>query len=608
MTLFEQLHHLTGVRLLRERSPEWYVFGHALIHEATYGTVLRRERRMLHQVVGETLEAQLAVEEGVLGDVAYHFFAAGVWDKALRYAQQAGEKAQAMYAPREALSHFTRALEAARQLGQATPLALLRARGKTHEVLGNFAAAQADHATALTAARAAPDPQTEWQALMDLGFLWAARDYEQTGAYLQQALALARQLGAAPLLGHTLNRLGNWLVNIERPAEALQHHQEALEIFERLPEPAAGLAETLDLLGMTHMMLGQVARGQRYQRRALALFEAANDRASLPSVLTSIAAIGVTMETRLNVPVAASMGTEERTAQRALLLAQGLGARAAETYACLVLGHVLAEQGRLAEAWHFAERGLAIAVEIGHYQWQSFAHLLLGMLYVEAQAWPQAHAHYTQGLALAQQVGSVFWTRVLSAEVAEVCVHLGRLAEAEALLHPQLGEAGYRAQPAAFPTDLPTEMTWAQRWRWQARICLAQAQGAAALALSWVEQLIAATPELELGQEQTVPHLMLLKGKILLDLQQWATAATTLQMALAGAHAQGRKVLLWPIHLALAQALHGQGQPTAAQAHLAQAQQAMAALSDALPTPELRAHFLQQTEQRLQHAGINPEA
>jgi tetratricopeptide (TPR) repeat protein len=50
--------------------------------------------------------------------------------------------------------------------------------------------------TTLQMARVAEDRQGEWQALMDLGFLWAARDYAQTGALYQQSLALAREIGS----------------------------------------------------------------------------------------------------------------------------------------------------------------------------------------------------------------------------------------------------------------------------------------------------------------------------------------------------------------------------------------------------------------------------
>ena len=52
---------------------------------------------------------------------------------------------------------------------------------------------------------------------MDLGMLWAGQDYSQTGQHFQQALALARDIGHPGTLAQSLNRRGNWHLNVEQP-------------------------------------------------------------------------------------------------------------------------------------------------------------------------------------------------------------------------------------------------------------------------------------------------------------------------------------------------------------------------------------------------------
>jgi predicted ATPase len=209
--LLQQIRQLMDAQLVVEESADQFAFRHALTREAVYSTLLLRERKRHHLAVAETLERLYAGAVDVpVGDLALHFFQAGVWDKAVRYSRAAGERAQAMYAAREAAEHFTRALEAAGHLAQPPPLApLYRARGQSFETMGEFELARADYEAALQAARAAGDRRGEWQGLLDLGFLWAARDYAQTGEYLQQSLVLARALGDPATLGHTLNRVGN---------------------------------------------------------------------------------------------------------------------------------------------------------------------------------------------------------------------------------------------------------------------------------------------------------------------------------------------------------------------------------------------------------------
>ena len=158
-----------------------------------------------------------------------------------------------------------------------------------YETVGDFENALADLSTALELARDSTpgDRAAEWQALLDLGFLWASRDYTHTRDYFQQALALARQMGDPEILAHSLNRLGNWHANLEQPLEARLCHEEALAIFEALNHPS-GRAETLDLLGMTMLLGGDSIQSAAYFERAIALLRDLDDRLGLISALTSL--------------------------------------------------------------------------------------------------------------------------------------------------------------------------------------------------------------------------------------------------------------------------------------------------------------------------------
>src|SRR5262249_49359109 len=145
-----------------------------------------------------------------------------------------GERAQAMYAPRAAIEHFSRALDAALALALPPDPALYRARGLAWETVGNFDAARLDHVAALAAAEATDDRRGRWQAPLDLGFLWASRDYGRAGDHIQRALELARSMEDPAALARSLNWVGNWQVNAGRPWEGVALHQEALAIAEHL--------------------------------------------------------------------------------------------------------------------------------------------------------------------------------------------------------------------------------------------------------------------------------------------------------------------------------------------------------------------------------------
>jgi predicted ATPase len=240
--LLRHLKELIAAQLVVEESAERFAFRHALTRQAVSAQLLGRERQALHRTIAETLERLYASSiESHLTDLTSHFFEAGAWEQALVYGQRAGEQAQALYAPQAAALHFTRALEAARQLSLTPPTSLYRARGLAYETLGDFEQARADYETTLQLANAASDRHAEWQALLDLGLLWAGRDYAQSGDYYQRALALAHTMDDPATLAHSLNRLGNWHLNVEQPQEALHCHQEALATFQASPTGMAGM-------------------------------------------------------------------------------------------------------------------------------------------------------------------------------------------------------------------------------------------------------------------------------------------------------------------------------------------------------------------------------
>ncbi|MDE3089530.1 MAG: AAA family ATPase [Chloroflexota bacterium] len=301
--LLRLIKELIAAQLVVEESADRFAFRHALTRQAIYSGLLARERQGLHRAVAEIMESiyQDSLDPSAhppqmagagqtthLGDLAYHYYEAGVWEKAWHYSKRAGQQAQTLYAPRAAAEHFTRALEATRQLGQAPSLELLRARASAYETLGQFDNARADFETALqrVRARAPRDPQMELTLLLDLGLLWQGRDYSQTGKYYEDALELARTMDNPSIFAHSLNRVGNWYVNVDKPLEGLQYHRGAKDVFEKMRD-RRGLAETLDLMGLASYYSADLIQGTTYYEQAIALFREFNDREGLASSLST---------------------------------------------------------------------------------------------------------------------------------------------------------------------------------------------------------------------------------------------------------------------------------------------------------------------------------
>jgi adenylate cyclase len=566
-----------GVQRLEDASLSLYRFWHGLFQRYLYSSLDDIERAYLHQDVGTALESLYGEQRHQIAlQLARHFEVAGVADKAIDYLCQAGQQALALYAPLESVDHLARAVTAAQSAGIPLPANLHRVRGQAYEMLGDFERALSDFEAALAASRRSGDQQQEWQALLDLGELWASRDYDQTGEYYRQALERARGLEASDALAQSLNHIGNWHLNVEEPHRALQYHQEALAVFQKLGHQR-GIAETLDLLGMASALGGDLVQSAAYYEQAIARFRGLDHREGLLSGLASMMSgwdyLSATMVTAPGTRSGCATGGEE-----AVEIAREINHRPGEAYALFSLGLCFGPMGKYGQALHVAEAGMAIAQEIGHGEWLTGANFALGALYLDLLALSQARECLEHALDLAQEVGSLFWIRCATGMLAATCIQQRELSPAESLLK------------GASEPDAPSE-TMAQRlvsWAWSE---WALASGQPGLALRIVDQLIASTVNLSPGE--VVPLLSKLRGQALADLERMDEAEAEFQMALKAAQQQGSLPLQWRLHQSLGDLYQHLDRPEDAGREVLTVRAIVAELAANIPDATLRTHFVQ---------------
>ena len=317
--LLASIKELIGAGLVVEVSAEQLAFRHALTREAILTQLLARERRLLHQRVAETMEQAYAQErETHLAELAQHYYAAGLWARALEDGRRAGEQALALYAPGAAGEHFTRALEAAAQLhvpaeaGSCVRSARRARRWGTSR--GHWP----------TTSRRWPQPATRrpnGRRCSTSGSFWASRDYEHASHWFERALEAARAADDRGRVARSLNRLGNWLVNIGRTGEGLELHRQALPLLEAEKDPA-GVAETVDLLGVALGIHGDVVAAVEQLGRAVKDFGVLSDVRGLSSSLSSFATFGAPLSAETSAAALRTLEETRRDGLEALRLAR----------------------------------------------------------------------------------------------------------------------------------------------------------------------------------------------------------------------------------------------------------------------------------------------
>jgi tetratricopeptide (TPR) repeat protein len=448
------LTHLQAAEFLYETRlfPEWEcTFKHALTHEVAYSSLLQERRRALHARIVEALEA-LAGERVTeqVEHLAHHALRGEVWDKALAYSRQAGERAMARSAHREAVGYFEQGLDAILHLPEQhdtveqaidLPLALrsaLRPSGDSGRVLAYLREAEA-------LAAALDDPRRLEQVSLflsnDCHFRGA---YDQAIAAAQRVLALAAARGDVSLramahryLGQAYHaqgdyrraidcfrqtmtsfegaqrreRLGRiflpavssrtWLAVCDAElgtfAEGRALGDEGLRIAKSEAHPASLMLASW-ATGLLALRQGDLPRAVPWLERAMSLCQEADLPIDFPRVAAPLVA-AYTRAGRLTdaVPLRTQAMEQIMTMERADF----------QTLCRLFLGEAQVLAGRLGEAHTLAEDALTHARERQERGHEAYARHLLGE--IAAQGEPvehdQAGDDYCQALALAEELG-----------------------------------------------------------------------------------------------------------------------------------------------------------------------------------------------------------
>ncbi|HEX7442712.1 MAG TPA: hypothetical protein VF320_02430, partial [Acidimicrobiales bacterium] len=307
------LRNLLDANLLEaEPASEAYCFRHALVQEAVYEELLPGERRRVHACIAETLAADRAGGAIAAAALAHHWYRARNLPLALAASVDAGLAAERVPAPAEAGRHYERALELwdavpdAAERSTLSHVELLAHAAEQEELIGSFDRAVAHMRLALDQVDPERDPVRAGLLHERLGhFLWVADqdglpDHEEAvrlvpadppsperarvlagyaqilllsdhsgevPAVAEEAVAIARAVGARKAEGHALNTLSTVLVSLGRVDEGLAGLHEcraiAMEIgdIEDIGRSYVNLTHVLSWLGRWDELIEEAIEG-----------------------------------------------------------------------------------------------------------------------------------------------------------------------------------------------------------------------------------------------------------------------------------------------------------------------------------------------------------
>lgn len=470
-----------GLLFCRGQPPESsYLFKHALVQDAAYGTLLRSRRQELHARVAAVLERDfIDLVERQPELLAYHLAGAGEAERAVDEWLKAGRHAAERLAHLEAIRHFERGLAGLSTLPDGAErdrreIALQLARGLSFFTLSGFTAPEAAKAYArarelaearggaqqlfmafyglwqsangvgnifecrrlsnrlqrLTTERADDHMRLQahhsaWATCLFAGDAAAASEHAEAGRgiYDPERHRLDWQLYGGHDAGACARYIGaqaRWLLGY--PDEALALCRDAIALAERIAQPFS-LAISFQYNAMLHLDRGEP--------------EAALDRIAAAEVLAAEQRLGFVVEPGLlrGAALAALGATDEAIA----CLREGLarpGANRTRCFGLASLAAALIRQRKHDTALAVAREGLHVVETTGHAQWEVELRRVEGLAFRGLNSVGEAEIALQSALATSRRQRAKAYELRAATDLARLWGEQGRRSDAQDLLAP----------------------------------------------------------------------------------------------------------------------------------------------------------------------------
>lgn len=277
-----------------------FMFKHALLHQVTYDSVLKRQRRQYHTQAGEWLIERSGERVGeYAGLIAEHFERADDPERAADWYARAALQAQSTYAAGVAIEHYRKVLALLPAQHDRDVAGAMR-RATAYEGLGEmllwqgrYSEAAAGYTAMRAAAELASDAVAQARAWYGLAEVRERQgDYAAAQESAAQAERIAQAIGA-PVERAMALQLQGWSRFQQGQIEAALRLGEAVLLLATEHDALREMGRALNLIGVIHRANGDFKRATAAMQSALELHNELGDRLRVGGTLNNL---GLTAE------------------------------------------------------------------------------------------------------------------------------------------------------------------------------------------------------------------------------------------------------------------------------------------------------------------------
>ncbi|MEJ5311427.1 MAG: adenylate/guanylate cyclase domain-containing protein [Anaerolineae bacterium] len=424
---------LQRTELIRERArqPELeYIFKHVMVRDVAYESLLLRDRRTYHGLIGRHLEEIYTGQkrEEVYELLAHHYSLSDDHAKALEYLMKSGDKARLAYANPEAIAFYRQALQLAEHLQQTEAVvSIAEGLGDVLFHVGESEEALACYERAMAGRR---DPKHRADLYRRMAIVYQNLGaYEKALAACEQGLSLlasedeksverARLLIARSRIYEQQGQSEAALVDSEASLVILEHTTHYREI-----------AQAHNVVGLSYRSR-QPDKAIAHLEQSLSIFERIGNEYEAARIYNNLAILHYQTD----------LSRSADYFNRALKTLQRFGDIWGEAAAYMNLGIVQYARGDYAQAIDYYEHSLQMTERLGDKPGIADCHVNLGEAYRAQGDFVRAIVHLEKSLMVAQEIGARETEIECHRQLAECYLEVGDFERAlqtcrEALLH-----------------------------------------------------------------------------------------------------------------------------------------------------------------------------
>lgn len=272
----------------------YFAFTHSLIQEIAYDSLLFKTRRSLHTKIGAAMEEMyLSKIDAKVEELAHHFKNSDDKEKAVFYLNKAGDKAQSLYAFKNAINYYLdniKILESKElEKGQLTQLSeIYNKLAFSQSIIGERKEAEINLNEALKYCRKTKDKDNESLILMSMGKLYGDMgQWDKAIEYFQNSLLISEELNDLKRKARIITNIGVTYLFKGDISAGYVTLKESLTICETINAEDIYIM-ALNNMGIYYDMVGEWRKALEVYKKSLSISKKNNNIIEMSNIMGNL--------------------------------------------------------------------------------------------------------------------------------------------------------------------------------------------------------------------------------------------------------------------------------------------------------------------------------